>query len=86
MALYKTGKSFNIFENEGWAAWYYKMNPVWKIPLAKLFRWVLLTKIYEKIKINIYAPVDTYIYVNFGINSSSNIGHKKIVTYLFTAK
>lgn len=28
MALYRTGKSLNIFEDEGWAAWCHEMNPV----------------------------------------------------------
>ena len=28
IALYRTGKSFNTFEDEGWAAWCHKMNPV----------------------------------------------------------
>ena len=27
MALYRTGKSFNTFEDEGWAAWCHKINP-----------------------------------------------------------
>lgn len=28
MALYRTRKSFNMFEDEGWVAWYHKINPV----------------------------------------------------------
>lgn len=27
MALYRTEKSFNTFEDESWAAWCHKMNP-----------------------------------------------------------
>lgn len=55
------------------------MNSVWKILLAKLFAKVLLDKIYEKIKIDIHAIVDTCIYFNYVTNSSSNINYEKIV-------
>ena len=79
MALYKTEKSFNTFEDEGWTAWYHKMNLTWKISSAKLFGGVLLNKIYEKMKIDIYAAVDTCIYLNYVTDGSSNISHERIV-------
>ena len=34
MALHRSGKSFNTFEDESWAAWCHKMNLTWKIPSA----------------------------------------------------
>lgn len=59
MALYKTGKFFNTFKDKGQIAWYHKINHVWKISLAKLFRGVLLDKIYGKMKIDIHAAVNS---------------------------
>lgn len=40
---------------------------------------MLLDEIYEKIKIDIHAIADTYTYLNYVIDSFSNINHKKIV-------
>ena len=79
MALYRTGKSFNTFEDEGWAAWCHKMNPAWKIPSAKLFGGVLLDEIYGKMKIDVHAAVDTCTYLNYVTDGSSNISHERIV-------
>ena len=40
---------------------------------------MLLDKIYRKMKIDVYAIVDTWIYLNFITDSFSNINHEKIV-------
>ena len=77
--FYKIRKSLNIFEVEGWAAWCYKINLAWKIFLVKLFERVLLNDIYRKIKIDIYAAVNTCTFFRYMTNGFSNIRHNSIV-------
>lgn len=79
MVLYKIGKSFNIFEDESQAAWCHKMNLVQNNSSAKLFAEVLLDEIYGKMKIDVLNVIDTCTYLNYVIDGSSNISHKKIV-------
>lgn len=79
MALYKTGHPFNTFEDKSWAAWSHKINPVWKIPSAKLFAGVFLDEIYEKMKKDILQAVDSCTYFNYVTDGSSNISHERIV-------
>ena len=79
MALYRTGKSFNTFEDESWAAWCHKMNPAWKIPPAKLFAGVLLDEIYGKMRIDVHNAIGTCTYLNYVTDGSSNISHERIV-------
>lgn len=79
MALFKIGKSFNIFENKDCIAYYYKINLIQKLSLAKLFKRVLLDEIYKKIKIDVYTAIDTYIYLNYITNGFLNISYKKII-------
>ena len=63
MALSRTRKSFNIFEDERWAAWCHKTNLAWKIPLVKLYAGLLLYENYERLKQDIHAALDTSIHL-----------------------
>ena len=57
------------------------MNPIWKIPLAKLFGEVLLAKNYKKIKTNVLQAIDSCTYLNYVIDEFSNINHKQIINF-----
>ena len=79
MAFYKTRGGFSNFEDEDYAAFLHRLNPVYKIPIARLFSERLLDAAYDTIRGKLQVILDKCTYFNFVTDSSSNKQHGRIV-------
>lgn len=73
MALDKTGKVFNSFDNNNYATFIYRLNPVYKLLNAQLFLRQFLNKKYDNIQAQLEMILYKYIYFNFVTNNFENM-------------
>ena len=79
MALYKTRGGFSNFEDEDYATFLHRLNPVYKIPSARLFSGRLLDEAYDTVRGELQVVLDKCTYFNFVTDGSLNKRNDHIV-------